>query len=121
MIKSVCDVKKFWYICKPVTHCTPQYCVLLNRHECVISKYLVKSDIYLWAHLKMVTTVLSLCPPSKQDGSEEDGNESTLKLTSSFKKKKKKQRRVLSDSEEDVDASTRFVFYLNSCILCVKM
>jgi hypothetical protein len=53
-----------------------------------------------------VTTVLSLCPPSQQDGSEGDKNDSPIKLSST----KKKRRRILSDSEEqDVDASSRFV------------
>jgi hypothetical protein len=60
----------------------------------------------LWAYLKTVTSVLSLCPPSKQDGLEVDKSDSPIKLSST----KKKRRRILSDSEEqDVDASSRFV------------
>lgn len=64
----------------------------------------------------MVTTILSLCPPSKEDGSEAERNVSSFKVTSSFKKKKKR-RRILSDSEEELDASSRFVYYFKLYIM----
>jgi hypothetical protein len=113
MIKSLCDVRKFWYFFRPITDCPLQYCIPLNRHEGVIPKRLVKSDICFRPHLKTVTTILSLCPPSKEDGTEADRHGPTFKVTSSSKKKRK--RRILSDSEEEVDASTRFVYCLNNC------
>jgi hypothetical protein len=69
---------------------------------------MILSDILLWTYLKTMTTVLSLCPPSQQTGSEADRNDSPIKITSLTKKKR---RRILSDSEEqDVDASVRFVY-----------
>jgi hypothetical protein len=105
MIKSLCDVRKIWDFSRSVTNCTLHNCVSLNRHETFIPKHLV--ILHLWAYLKTVTTVLSLCPPSQQEGSEVDRSDSPIKLSST----KKKRRRILSDSEEqDVDASSRFVY-----------
>jgi hypothetical protein len=118
MIKSLCDVKKLWHFSRPVTKCTRQYYVLLNNHEVVIPKHMVISDNCLRACLKTVTTVLSLCPPRQQDGSEADRNDSPIKVTSSTKKKR---RRILSDSDEqDVDASTRFVYYFKTCLYIIS-
>jgi hypothetical protein len=72
----------------------------------MIPKHWVISDNNLRACLKTVTTVLSFCPPRQQDGSEAERNDSPVKVTSSTKNKR---LRILSDSDEDVDASTRFV------------
>lgn len=110
MFKSLCDVRKFWDISRSITNCTLQNCMFVSRHEAFIPRHLV--ILNLWAYLKTVTTVLSLCPPSQQDGSGEDKNDSPIKLSST----KKKRRRILSDSEEqDVDASSRFVNGMDLC------
>lgn len=106
MIKSLCDVRKFWHFYRPVTTCRRHYCVLLNHNKVAIPKHLVISDNYLRACLKTVTTVLTLCPPRQQDESETERSDSPIKVPSSTKNKR---RRILSDSDEDVDASTRFV------------
>lgn len=108
MIKSLCDVRKFWHLCTPGTNCRLQYYVFLKHHKAVVPKHFVISDNCLRGCLKTVTTVLSLCPPRQQDVSEADRNDSPIKVTSSTKSKR---RRILSDSDEqDVDASSRFVY-----------
>jgi hypothetical protein len=82
--------------------------VFLKHHKAVVPKHFVISDNCLRGCLKTVTTVLSLCPPRQQDVSEADRNDSPIKVTSSTKSKR---RRILSDSDEqDVDASSRFVY-----------
>jgi len=112
MIKSLCDVRKYWGISRSITNCTLQNCMFVSRHEAFIPRHMV--ILNLWAYLKTVTSVLSLCPPSQQDGSEVDKSDSPIKLSST----KKKRRRILSDSEEqDVDASSRFVYGMDLPLL----
>lgn len=104
MIKSLCDVRKFWDISRSINNYTLQNCVFVSRHEALIPRHMV--ILNLWAYLKTVTSVLSLCPPSQQDGSKVDESDSPIKLGST----KKKRRRILSDSEEqDVDTSSSSV------------
>jgi len=112
MIKSLCDVRKFWDISRSINNCTLQNCMFVNRHEAFIPRHMI--ILNLWAYLKTVTSVLSLCPPSQQDGSEVDKSDSPIKLGST----KKKRRRILSDSEEqDGDTSSRFVHGMDLSML----
>lgn len=112
MIKLLRDVWKISDFSRSVANCTLRNCVSLNRHDSFIPRHLVILNI--WTYLRTVTTVLSLCPPSHQDGSEVDRSDSPIKLSST----KRKRRRILSDSEEqDVDASTRFVYGMDLPVL----
>lgn len=112
MIKWLWDVRKFWNNSRSINNCTLQNCMFVSRHEAFIRRHMV--ILNLWAYLKTVTSVLSLCPPSQQEGSEVDKSDSPIKLNST----KKKRRRILSDSEEqDVDASSRFVYGMDLPLL----